>query len=349
MLPVLREGDCPQDPILGWTLAVLGYGNQGRAQALNLRDSGHAVIVGARPGRLSAELASSEGFHVVDPAHLAEQADLIAVLLPDEEHRKVVESLMRGPRGKPRIKALIFAHGLSLRFDPPDLDPAWDVAVVAPSGPGVQLRTRFEEGSGIPALVAVHLDRSGLAAHRARAYGAAIGCARAGMIETTVAAEAEVDLFGEQVVLCGGMNALLQAAFETLTRAGYPEELAYLECVQQLRLTAELIEKYGMEGMRQRISRTALFGDLTRGPRIIDSAARGRMSEILEEIRSGVFAREWLCRSTEAGWPEEDLERARSEPIERAGRSIRELCRPNLPEGPAINLSADGQSNRPAE
>jgi ketol-acid reductoisomerase len=324
MPTILREAECPQAPILGWTLAVLGYGNQGRAQALNLRDSGHAVVVGARPGGSSAELASQEGFAVVAPEHLPGRVDLVAVLTPDETHRDLIDHLSAEDRG--RIKVVILAHGFALRFDPPSLDSGWDVAVVAPAGPGVQLRSRFLEGSGLPALLAVHQDGSGEAEARARAYAAAIGCARAGVLRTDVAQEVEVDLFGEQAVLCGGMSALCQAAFQTLVDGGYPPEMAYLECVQQLRLTAELVERHGIEGMRRRISPTALYGDLTRGPRIIDETVRRRLAEILGEIRSGVFAREWMAKKGQSGvYLETELSRLHDPLMEEAGRTIRGL------------------------
>lgn len=325
-MEILREGDCPPDPISGWTIGVLGYGNQGRAQAWNLRESGCAVIVGARPGGPSAELASAEGFAVVTPVFLAGMADLVAVLIPDEAHTAVVSGLAAEMSRGGRTRALVFAHGYSLCFEPPSLDPAWDVAVVAPSGPGVQVRSWFEEGRGVPAFLAVHLDASGEADARARAYAAAIGCSRAGLMRVTVAQEAEIDLFGEQAVLCGGMNALCRAAFDVLVEAGYPSEAAYLECVQQLRLTAELLEKHGLDGMRRRISPAALWGDLTRGPRIVDAGTRARMREILDEVRSGAFAREWRARrEADPGWREAELRSARDEGFETAGETARAL------------------------
>jgi ketol-acid reductoisomerase len=326
MLPVWREADCPQDPLRGWTLAVLGYGNQGRAQALNLRDSGHAVIVGGRPGGAGADLAAAEGFEVLSPERLAARADLIALLLPDQAHRESLALLARAAGTAARLKAVVVAHSFSLRFERPPLDPSWDVIVVAPAGPGEQLRGRFVAGGGLPALLAVHQEGSGEAWARGKAYAAAIGCARAGLIGTTSAQEAEVDLFGEQVVLCGGMNALCRAAFEVLVEAGYPEEMAYLECVQQLRLTAELVERHGIEGMRRRISPLALYGDLTRGPRVIDASTRQRLAGILEEIRSGAFAAEFLQRAEErSGQVEADLAPAGAPDLERAGRIIRGL------------------------
>lgn len=324
MATILREDDCPIDPIAGWTLAVLGYGNQGRAQALNLRDSGHAVIVSARPGGWSAECASADGFQVIAPDAVAERADLVAVLIPDEAQSEVIARMARPGPG--RVQMLLFAHGFALRFDPPPAAPEWDLAVVAPAGPGVQLRDRFLEGGGLPALLAVHRDVSGLAAPRARAYGASLGSARAGMLAVTMAEEAEIDLFGEQAVLCGGMNALTRAAFEVLVEAGYPPEAAYLECVQQLRLTAELLERFGPDGMRRRISPTALYGDLTRGERIIGPEVKHRMEEALGEIRSGAFARAWLeaARSDSSALAAMLAER-NSPALEAAGAVVRGL------------------------
>jgi len=325
-MEIIRAEDCSPEPIARWTLGVLGYGNQGRAQALNLRDSGHAVLVSARPGGPSAETASADGFQVVAPEHLPGAVDLVAVLTPDETHAELVAGLARDGRASGRLRCLVFAHSFSLRFTPPPFEPEWDVVVVAPAGPGAQLRERFVRGEGLPALLAVERDVSGEAAPRARAYAAGIGCARAGLLPVTVAEEAEIDLFGEQAVLCGGMNALTRAAFETLVAAGYPAEAAYLECVQQLRLTAELLERHGPEGMRRRISPTALWGDLTRGERLIDAGVRARLAEILGEIRSGAFAREWLAwAAADPEWIRHGLETARSAELERCGRVVRGL------------------------
>jgi ketol-acid reductoisomerase len=337
IMKILRERDCPPDPIRGLTIGVLGYGNQGRAQAWNLRESGCAVVVGARPEGHSADLASAEGFTVVASPYLADMADLVAVLLPDEVHAAAVSELAVRARRGGRIRTLIFAHGYSLCYEPPSLDPAWDVAVVAPSGPGVQVRSRFEEGRGVPAFLAVYRDPSGEADGRARAYAAAIGCARAGLMRITVSQEAEIDLFGEQAVLCGGMNALCRAAFDILVDAGYPPEAAYLECVQQVRLTAELLETFGLDGMRRRISPAALYGDLTRGPRIVDAAARARMREILEEVRSGEFAREWRARrEADPGWRDAELSSAHNARFESCGETARTLhgiARPEVKPG----------------
>lgn len=369
MISIWREADCSERPLRGWTLGIFGYGNQGRAQALNLRDSGHTVVVVARPQGKSSVRAAADGFAVLTPDRVADAVDLLAVLTPDETHHDAVEALARAmkapvdaadrPGEKPeklndrgetqhRLKVLLFAHGFALRFDPPELDPRWDVLLLAPAGPGNQLRERYLEGGGIPAQAAVHQDGSGEGEERLKAYGAAVGCARAGLLQTTTEAEAEIDLFGEQVVVCGGMNALCRTAFETLVRAGYPEELAYLECVHQLRLTAELVERYGVEGMRRRISPLALFGDLTRGKRIVDPGAARRMEEILREIRSGAFAREYLEKTShQPDWREDDLRQARSGAQERAGRIIRELHERGAPGQPGGGEGADKGIDNP--
>lgn len=329
-MQILRTADCPLAPIAGRQAAVVGYGNQGRAHALNLRDSGVVVAVGARADGRGSRAASNDGFTVREPLEAALGAEIVAVLLPDEAQKAFVDRLTAASAGRPP-KLLVFAHGFVLRFDPPVFPPSWTVVVIAPASPGVQVRDRFVAGSGVPAIFAVHQDGEvhGEGLPLARAYCAALGSSRAGLLVATVAQEAEVDLFGEQAVLCGGMNALTTAAFETLVEAGYPEEMAYLECVQQLRLTAELVERYGVAGMRRRISPTALFGDLTRGPRIVDAEVRRRMAEILGEVRDGEFAREWLGQLQKpVGSADETTGNEAS--LERAGRVIRDLYNPTV-------------------
>lgn len=328
---VLHEDSCPLDPIAGWTVAILGFGNQGRAHAANLRDAGFEVLIASDATRPSARRAQAEGYRVVPIAEARVRADAVALLAPDEHHRTLLEELRAGPGGGgeadgSRIRLVVAAHGFGLLYDAVQPDPRWDIAVVAPAGPGVQVRERFVAGGGVPALVAVHRDASGAARGRALAYARALGCARAGIIETTVREEVEVDLFGEQAVLCGGMNALLESAFQVLVDAGYAPEMAYLECVQQLRLTAELVERYGIAGMRERISTTAQYGDLTRGSRVIAEPARAALREILGEIRSGAFARERLA--LEASDPQAlagRLAAARQESLESAGNRVRRL------------------------
>jgi ketol-acid reductoisomerase len=271
-------------------VVVLGFGNQGEAHALNLRDSGVAVRVGARPGGQGETRAHAHGFEVHPLAEAARGTATLAMLLPDE----VVPQLW--PELQPSLDpecALVFAHGFNLLYGDLPLPARGDVVVVSPTGPGRVLRAAFVGGEGLPAYLAVHRDSSGAAWGLAEAYATAIGSARARLLRTTVAEETEVDLFGEQAVLCGGMNALVTSAFELLVARGYSPEIAYLECVHQLAYLAELLQERGVEGMRRGISGTALFGDLTRGPRVVGEESRAAMARVLEEIRDGSFAREW--------------------------------------------------------
>ena len=323
-----REGSLA--PLNGCDVVVLGYGNQGRAQALNLRDSGAAarVRVWTRSGGPAAARAVADDFERIDTAALGE-GDLFLCLLPDEVQptflRETLDPALRAA-GKPGRVG--FAHGFALQFTTAGQElrraPWVEVFLVAPAGPGEEVRTANVSGGGVPALLAVWHDASGAARARALAVAQAIGALRAGVLETTVADEVVVDLFGEQAVLCGGLSALVRAAFTTLTRAGYPPALAYLECVHQLRLTAELIARHGIAGMRERISRTALYGDVTRGPRILGAEVRMRMADILREIESGEFSREWM-EEDRRGAPA--LETARgdrlADPLEEAGRAFR--------------------------
>jgi ketol-acid reductoisomerase len=281
-------------------IVVVGYGNQGRAQALNLRDSraGRWIRVWARAGT-SAERARADGFELLSDEELA-AGDLFLCLLPDEAQLDFITRVLN-PNRRPsdRPAAIGFAHGFALAFT--ELgeilrhDPWNEVFLVAPAGPGEEVRAAYVAGHGVPALLAIWHDRSGFARGRAAAIARAIGATRAGVLETTVRDEAVVDLFGEQAVLCGGLSALLAAAFRTLIGAGYAPEMAYFECVQQVRLTAALVHRHGIDGMRKRISRVAQFGDVTRGPRIFDAEEGRVMAEILREIESGSFAAEWLA------------------------------------------------------
>jgi len=307
--------------ICGLTIGVIGYGNQGRAQALNLRDAGCDVLVGARADRASAGEAALAGFRVMEPRALADACDLIALLTPDQTHGEVLATLQSGRR----LRTLVLAHGYTLRFTQPPIPADWDVLLVAPSGPGTSLRRDGLRGN-IPALIGVYRDRSGAAWARVRAYAVAAGCSGDALLRTTVEEEAEVDLFGEQAVLCGGLTALVTAAWETLVARGYDPAVAYLECVHQVGLTSDMITRYGVAGMRSRISPIALYGDLTRGPRLIDANVRARMAEILEEIRTGRFAREWASEvaaefpKSRAGLTETSLH-----PMEKAGMGFRKL------------------------
>ena len=305
-------------PPLRGRVAILGFGNQGEAQALNLKDSGCDVIVGARPAGASAARARGQGFEVQSLERAASTVDVLAVLLPDEE----VPALWPGlTSGIERAVMIVFAHGFNLLYGGLALPESADVVLVSPTGPGRMLRERFVAGSGLPAYLAVAQDKSGHAWESAEDYARGIGSGRARLWRTTVAEETEVDLFGEQVVLCGGMNALVTAAFETLTARGYAPEIAYLEVVHQLKYLADLLHERGVSGMRRGISGTALFGDLTRGPRVIGPDSRAQMVEILEEIRSGAFAREWQSeRARGAGRLSELVQTAARHPIEEARR-----------------------------
>jgi len=299
-------------------VAVLGFGNQGEAQARILRDAGLDVRVGARPGGGAEARARALDFATSPLAEAAGAAGTIAMLLPDEALPALWPELAAAI--SPGVR-LVFAHGFNLLYSDLEFPSAADVVLVSPTGPGWILREMVERGDGLPAYLAVHRDASGRAWELAEAYAEALGCARAGLWKTTVAEETEVDLFGEQTVLCGGMNALVTAAWETLVARGYAPEMAYLECVHQLKYLADLLHQRGVSGLRQAISGTARYGDLTRGPRVAGEATRAEMARILEEIRSGVFAREWRAE-VDAGSPRlASLERlGAAHPIEEARR-----------------------------
>ncbi len=277
------------------TICVLGYGSQGHAHALNLRDSGLKVIVGLRKGGPSYEKAKADGFDPLPPAEACAQADVIMVLVPDQIQPQIYEEAIR-----PNLSAgkmLMFAHGFNIHFGqivpPKDVD----VTMVAPKGPGHLVRREYERGAGVPCLVAVQQDATGKALQRALAYARGIGGTRAGVLETSFREETETDLFGEQCVLCGGVSALIKAGFETLVEAGYQPEIAFFECCHELKLIVDLIYEGGLAFMRYSISDTAEYGDLTRGPRIINEDVKKEMKRILEEIQSGRFAREWILEN----------------------------------------------------
>jgi ketol-acid reductoisomerase len=297
---------------------------------MNLRDSGAVVIVGARPGGAAAGRAADHGFDVRTPVEAARAARIAAMLVPDEAvpeiWNDVTEALAPGG-------ALVFAHGFSLLYGGLGMREERDVVLVSPTGPGPAFRRAFEEGRTLPAYIAVHHEATGSARATAIAYARAVGCGP--LVDTTVREETEIDLFGEQTVLCGGLNALVAAAFETLTERGYTPEVAYLECVHQLKYLADLLHDRGVAGFRRAISGTALYGDVTRGPRVIGAASRAAMAEILDEIRSGAFAREWLEESA-AGRPRlgPELEAAAERPMEAARRRALGLP-PDEPGSPA--------------
>jgi ketol-acid reductoisomerase len=295
MANVFYEKDADPSLIAGRKVAIIGYGSQGHAHALNLRDSGVDVRVGLRDGSSSAAKAEAAGLSVKSVADAAAEADLIMILAPDTEQKKIYEESIA-----PNLSsgdALFFAHGFNIRFGQITPPEGVDVAMVAPKGPGHLVRRTYTEGGGVPALIAVHQDASGKARDLALSYASAIGGARAGVLETTFTEETETDLFGEQVVLCGGVTALVQAGFETLVEAGYQPESAYFECLHELKLIVDLMYEGGIAGMRYSISDTAEYGDLTRGPRIVSAETKAEMKRILDEIQSGKFAEEWIAEN----------------------------------------------------
>lgn len=320
---IWRESDVSVQALRGRTVAVIGYGNQGRAHALNLRDSGLTVVVGQRPGK-SWDQARFDGFEPLPIAEATAQGSLIILALPDEVASDVFVSEIAS-RLSPG-SALGFVHGFNIRFGLIRPPAEVDVILVAPKGPGSLVRSLYESGMGVPALFAVHQDASGGARDIALGWAAALGAARAGLLETTFAAETETDLFGEQVVLCGGISALCRAAFDTLVEAGYDPVFAYLECVHELKQVVDLLYARGLTGMRERISHTAEYGDLTRGPRIVSDETRKVMRRILEEIQSGAFAREWIAEHRAGGERFRRLHCAEEgSDFERAGARVRAL------------------------
>ena len=324
MPKLFYEKDADRSAISGRKVAVIGYGSQGHAHAQNLRDSGIDVRVGLRQGSSSRAKAEAAGLKVMSPAEAAAEADLVMLLLPDTEQASVYVSEIA-----PHLHdgdALFFAHGFNIRFGTITPAPGLDVAMVAPKGPGHLVRRTYVEGGGTPSLIAVDQDATGKAMSLALAYADAIGSTRAGVLETTFTEETETDLFGEQVVLCGGLSALVIAGFETLVEAGYQPESAYFECLHELKLIVDLMYEQGVAGMRFSISDTAEYGDVTRGPRVISQAVRNEMRAILGEIKDGSFAKEWIAEN-KAGRP--NFERLRQagqdHPIEKVGAELRAM------------------------
>ena len=320
-MQMYSETDVDTSCLEGKRIAVLGYGSQGRAHALNLKDSGHDVVMGLRPGGGSWAKAEADGLTVQEPTAAAKGAAIIAFLTPDltqaDLYASIVDNLDQGA-------AILFAHGFNIHYKQIEPRADLDVILIAPKGPGGLVRRQYEEGHGVPCLVAVAKDSSGKALQLALAYAQGIGGARAGVIETTFAEETETDLFGEQAVLCGGATELVVAGFETLVKAGYQPEVAYYECMHELKLIVDLLHEGGLKKMHEFISETAAYGDLVSGPRVVDEHARNNMQEILNDIRDGSFARQWIDEN-KAGQPEykrmmdEDL----NHPIEKVGADLR--------------------------
>ncbi len=319
---MIYDDDANLQLLDGKTVAIIGYGSQGHAHALNLKDSGVDVVVGLRPDSASVAAAEKEGLEVVSVVEAASRGDLVMILLPDELHRAVWESEISD--GIAQGNMLLFGHGFSIHYNEIAPPPGVDVGMVAPKGPGHLVRRQFTEGSGVPGLIAVEQDATGNARALALAYAKGIGCTRGGVIETSFKDETETDLFGEQAVLCGGASELVQAGFETLVEAGYDPEMAYFECLHELKLIVDLMHEKGLAGMRFSISNTAEYGDYTRGKRVITDETRANMRQILKEIQDGDFAREWIAENR-AG--QENFKRMRAEQadteVEHVGQELR--------------------------
>ena len=320
---VYYEADSDRARLRDRVFAIIGYGSQGSAHAQNLRDSGARVIVGLRPGGASWQKATADGLEVRPVADAARAGDVIMMLVPDQEQRAVYESAVAPAL---EAKTLMFAHGFNIHFGEIKPPAGVDVSMIAPKSPGGLVRSEYQAGRGVPGLVAIHQDASGSALPNALAYATGIGCSRAGVIATTFAEETETDLFGEQAVLCGGVTALVQAGFETLTEAGYAPEMAYFECLHELKLIVDLIYRGGLGFMRHSISNTAEYGDLTRGERVITPAVRTEMKKLLADIRSGAFAKEWIAEAR-AGAPRfnELRRKAQNSQIEEVGAKLRAM------------------------
>ncbi len=324
MARMYYDDDANLEVLAGKTVAVIGYGSQGHAHALNLHNSGVNVVVGLYQGSRSWAKAEADGLTVKTVEDATDVADWVMILLPDEAQRSIYEGQIR-----PHLQAdnvLLFAHGFNIHFGQINPPPDVDVIMVAPKGPGHLVRRTFQQGEGVPCLFAVHQDASGRARERAMAYAKGIGGTRAGILETTFREETETDLFGEQAVLCGGLSALIKAGFETLVEAGYQPELAYFECLHEVKLIVDLVVEGGLETMRNSISNTAEYGDYTRGPRVVTDATRAEMRRILSEIQTGQFAREFVLEN-QAGKPGFTAMRRREaeHPIERVGKELRAM------------------------
>ena len=322
MANVYYDKDADPSFLAGKTIGIIGYGSQGHAHALNLKDNGHNMIVGLYPGSRSRVKAEADGFRVASSAEVAAESDLIVMLLPDTSQAEVYRSEIY-----PHLtggKSLVFAHGFTIHFKtivPPDNVDVW---MIAPKAPGHRMREIFVQGNGVPSLVAIHQDATGHAKEIAMAYAQGVGSTRAGVLETTFKEETETDLFGEQTVLCGGVTALIKAAFETMVEAGYQPESAYFEVMHELKLIVDLMYEGGMEYMRYSVSDTAEYGDYSRGPRVIDEHVKDNMRRVLEAIQDGSFAREWITENDEGRPRFRQLrEENAGHPIEKVGKELR--------------------------
>jgi ketol-acid reductoisomerase len=321
---ILYDADANPGALEGKRIAILGYGSQGHAHALNLRDSGHDVVVGLRPDSSSRTDAERAGLQVLDTADAASAGDVVMILLPDERQGEIWKAEIAD--GIAEGNLLLFGHGFAIHYGEIAPPPGVDVGMIAPKGPGHLVRRQYEEGKGVPCLIAVHEDATGNAAELVLAYASAIGGGRAGIIETTFKDECETDLFGEQSVLCGGATELVRAGFETLVEAGYDPRLAYFETLHELKLIVDLMYEKGIQGMRYSISNTAEYGDMTRGPKVIGPEVREAMKRVLADIQSGEFAKEWIAENRAGA---ENFQRLRDEAaghqIESVGKDLRSM------------------------
>jgi ketol-acid reductoisomerase len=324
MATLYYDKDADISLLQGKTIGIIGYGSQGHAHALNLKDSGQNVIVGLYKGSKSWPKAEQEGLEVAEVADVAKAADVMMMLIPDMSQRDVYKESIE-PYVRPG-QTLMFAHGFNIHFKRITPSRVLDVSMVAPKAPGHRVREIFREGQGVPSLVAVHQDASGKALQTALAYAKGIGSMRAGVLGTTFKEETETDLFGEQTVLCGGVSALIKTAYETLVEAGYQPEAAYFECMHELKLIVDLLYQGGLAYMRYSVSDTAEYGDYTRGPRVIDKHVRENMRKILKEIQDGTFAKEWAAEHDEGSKRFLQLREAeRNHPIEAVGANLRAM------------------------
>ncbi|NBP49836.1 MAG: ketol-acid reductoisomerase [Actinobacteria bacterium] len=321
---IYYDKDADLGIIRGMKVAVVGYGSQGHAHALNLKESGVDVVVGLREGSASRAKAEAAGLTVMSISDAAKWGDLVMLLAPDTEQKRIYDADIAPHMGKGKV--LAFAHGFNIRFHRIEPPADVDVVMIAPKGPGHLVRRTYAEGGGVPTLIAVHQDASGRAKQIALSYASANGGGRAGIIETTFTEETETDLFGEQVVLCGGLTSLIMAGYETLVEAGYQPEMAYFECLHEVKLIVDLMYEEGIAGMRYSISDTAEYGDVSRGPRIVNADTKAEMRRILGEIQSGKFAEEWIAESDGGRKRFAEMQQAgRNHPIEKIGSQLRSM------------------------
>jgi ketol-acid reductoisomerase len=323
-MKVFYDKDADLSVIRAKKVAIIGYGSQGHAHAQNLKDSGAQVVVGLRDGSASVEKAKKAGLAVKSVADASKEADVVMILAPDEQQKNIYAKDV-----EPNLKkgaSLLFAHGFNIHFGFIKPRPDLDVFMIAPKGPGHLVRSTYTQGGGVPCLIAIQQNASGKAREIALSYASAIGGGRAGVIETTFKDECETDLFGEQAVLCGGASHLVQAGFETLVEAGYPPEMAYFECLHELKLIVDLMYEGGIANMRYSISNTAEYGDYSRGPRIVNSQTKAEMKKILQEVQSGQFAREWMAENEGGAKRFKEMRETQAKhPIEEVGAKLREM------------------------